>query len=115
MTLEQLIRGAEKALGYRVDRSWMIYTINSIVLDLALSMRVTRTDTAYNNYLPRQPAQILDVRRSPAGDVVTYTYVPRPLRYADDIPELPVWCHSAIVTYIVQRCRAEEYYGRAVA
>lgn len=114
MTLKQLIRSAENALGYRVDLGWMVYAINMIVQDLALSMRVTRTGTAYNNYLPRQPVQILDVRRSPVGDVVTYTYVPRPMRYADDMPELPIWCHSAIVTYIVQRCRAEEY-GRAAA
>lgn len=114
MTLRQLIKSAESALGYRVDLGWMVYIINSIVQDLALSMRVTRTDVAHNNYLPRQPVQILDVRRGPAGDTVTYTYVPRPMRYADDMPELPVWCHSAIVTYIVQRCRAEEY-GRAAA
>jgi hypothetical protein len=114
MTLEQIIKGAQNALGYRLDRGWLIYTINQIVLDLALSMRVTRTDVAYNNYLPRQPVQILDVRRGLTGDVVTYTYVPRPMRYADDTPELPAWCHSAIITYVVQRCRAEEY-GRAAA
>jgi len=114
MTLEQIIANVEDALGCRINRSRIIYSINEVVLDLALSMRVTRTDIAYNNRLPRQPVEIIDVQHAINGDRVTYTFVPRTLRYSDDVPELPVWCHNAIVTFVMQLYR-DQYHWQVAA
>jgi len=114
MTLDQIIRNVEGLLGYRIDRSLLIQIINETMINLALSMRLTRTDTAYNGYLTRQPVQSIDVRYSPGGDIVTYTYVPRELRHSDDVPELPIWCHSAIVSYAAQHIR-DAYDWRVAA
>lgn len=105
MKLDQIIKSIEGLLGFRLDRTWMIQHINETMMSLASSMHVTRTDIAYNGYLPRQPVEIIDVRYTSGGDLVTYTYVPRELRHSDDVPELPIWCHSAIVSYATQSIR----------
>ncbi len=106
MTLDQIIDSIETLLGYRVNRAWMIQVINETIISLAMTMRLTRTDTAYNGYLARQPIQIIDVRYASGGDVVTYTFIPKELRHSDDVPELPIWCHRAITTYAAQNIRA---------
>ena len=37
---------------------------------------------------------------------VTYRYMPEPLRVDTDIPDLPQWCHGALISYAVGRERA---------
>lgn len=37
---------------------------------------------------------------------VCYRYMPEPLRYDTDVPELPEWCHGALISYAVGRERA---------
>lgn len=103
MTLKAMLAAAGQMINGHVDQDAMIYFINQVVADMIRDMHITRTDIAYNNCLPRRPVEILDVRSEPSGDVVTYTFVPHMLRWAGDVPELPAWCHGAIVTYAVQR------------
>mgnify|MGYP001273145723 CR=1 FL=1 len=43
----------------------------------------------------------------PDGAVrVTYRYMPEPLKYDTDVPDLPEWCHGALISYAVGRERA---------
>lgn len=48
--------------------------------------------------------------RVPAVDdgavLVTYRYMPEPLKVDTDVPDLPEWCHGALVSYTVGRERA---------
>jgi len=37
---------------------------------------------------------------------VTYRYMPEPLRVDTDVPDLPEWCHGALISYAVGRERA---------
>ena len=50
---------------------------------------------------------LLPVGRVADGLVqVTYRYIPEPLRVDTDIPDLPEWCHGALIGYAVGRERA---------
>lgn len=41
------------------------------------------------------------------GDLlVTYRYMPEPLKVDTDVPDLPEWCHGAMIGYAVGRERA---------
>jgi len=49
----------------------------------------------------------LRVPCAPDGAIrVTYRYMPEPLRYDTDVPDLPEWCHGALICYAVGRERA---------
>ncbi|NLI54112.1 MAG: hypothetical protein GX417_07270 [Clostridiales bacterium] len=74
----------------------------SVVKVIALSREGTR--------LPFYYGVSTDLLRVPAvsdGDVlVTYRYMPEPLKVDTDVPDLPEWCHGAMIGYAVGRERA---------
>ena len=88
-------------------------TLTSGTLDLSGLPRavikvlaLTRGDTR----LPFYYGPVSDSLRVPAvpdGTIaVTYRYMPEPLRVDTDVPDLPEWCHGALIGYAVGRERA---------
>lgn len=74
----------------------------SVVKVIALSRDGTR--------LPFYYGAGTDQLRVPAvsdGDVlVTYRYMPEPMKVDTDVPDLPTWCHGAMIGYAVGRERS---------
>ena len=67
---------------------------------------LTRGDTRLPFYYGASTEQ-LRVPATTDGDVlVTYRYMPELLKVDTDIPELPEWCHGAMIGYAVGRERA---------
>ena len=88
-------------------------TLTSGVLDLTKLPRsvvkvisLSRADTRLPFYYGAG-TELLRVPAVPDGDVlVTYRYMPTPLKVDTDVPELPEWSHGAMVGYAVGRERA---------
>ena len=108
--------------------------LNDAMIDLAGDLALRRTDEIaltdgmlHLDALPRACVKVLGVFRNgtrypfyygtasgvlhvPAvadGQVlVTYRYLPPALVSDADVPELPDWCHSALIAYVVGRERA---------
>ena len=67
---------------------------------------LTRGDTRLPFYYGASTEQ-LRVPATTDGDVlVTYRYMPELLKVDTDIPDLPEWCHGAMIGYAVGRERA---------
>ena len=105
---------------------------NDAILDLAEKYKPVRTDTVAvvdgaidTATLPRQCLKILKITQNgtelaftagstsekislgASGNVeVTYRYAPKLLTSKTDVPELPLYMHNLIVTYVVGRERA---------
>ena len=107
MTLKEIIGAVRRQIG-DVDRQLLTQYVNDVMIDLARDLRPTRTDCIrpYRWQLPRVPVEVIKITRGRTSAAVTYTYVPQLLRYDADIPDLPEWCHAALVTFTVQRYRA---------
>ena len=74
----------------------------SAVKVIALSRGGTRLPFYYG-----VSTEQLRVPATADGEVlVTYRYMPEPLKVDTDIPELPDWCHGAMIGYAVGRERA---------
>lgn len=108
--------------------------INDAMIDLANDVRPRRTDpvtvenhTVRIDRLPRTCIKVQALRRdgvrypfyygSQTGYIcvpglsdgeaeLTYRYLPNELVSDTDVPELPEWCHSALIAYVVGRERA---------
>ena len=69
-------------------------------------LALTRESTRLPFYYGASTDQ-LRVPAVPDGAVfVTYRYMPEALRVDTDIPDLPEWCHGALISYAVGRERA---------
>ena len=131
--LLQLDRGTD-AQTLESWRDKLTRYLNDAMIDLASELQPRRTDELTLNggsldlsTLPRDVVKVLaltrestrlpfyygastDQLRVPAvtdGAIqVTYRYMPEPLRVDTDIPDLPQWCHGALISYAVGRERA---------
>jgi hypothetical protein len=131
--LLQLGRGTD-AQTLESWRDKLTRYINDAMIDLTADLQPRRTDTLtltdgtlITSELPRAAVKILaltrgDVRlpfyyglatdrlRVPCvedGEIdVTYRYMPESLKVDTDIPDLPEWCHGALISYAVGRERA---------
>ncbi len=73
-----------------------------VVKVIALSREGTRLPFYYG-----ASTEKLRVPAVEDGDVlVTYRYMPEPLKVDTDVPDLPQWCHGAMIGYAVGRERA---------
>lgn len=83
----------------------------NVVKVIALSRGSTR--------LPFYYGVSTDRLRVPAvsdGEVlVTYRYIPEPLKVDTDVPDLPEWCHGAMIGYAVGRERSSGDAGSIAA
>ena len=69
---------------------------------IALSRTGTRLPFYYG-----ANTELLHVPAVSDGELlVTYRYMPTPLKVDTDVPELPEWCHGAMIGYAVGRERA---------
>lgn len=74
----------------------------SAVKVIALSRAGTRLPFYYG-----ASTELLRVPAVSDGEVlVTYRYMPAPLKVDTDVPDLPEWCHGAMIGYAVGRERA---------
>ncbi|MEA4939539.1 MAG: hypothetical protein VB091_08135 [Christensenella sp.] len=131
--LLQLDRGTD-AQTLESWRDKLTRYLNDAMIDLASELQPRRTDelTLTNgsldlSKLPRDVVKVLALTREstrlpfyygasteqlrvpavPDGAVnVTYRYMPEALRVDTDIPDLPEWCHGALISYAVGRERA---------
>jgi len=74
----------------------------AVVKILALTRENTRLPFYYG--LSSDRLRVPAVTDGPAQ--VTYRYIPEPLRVDTDIPDLPEWCHGALIGYAVGRERS---------
>ncbi len=107
MTLSEMLGSTRRALDKDADATLIRQYINDAMMDLAHDLRPTRTDCIRMNRwkLTRVPVEILRVARGRDTAAVTYVYVPRLLERGWDEPDLPAWCHGALVAWAVQRYR----------
>ena len=131
--LLQLDRGTD-AQTLESWRDKLTRYLNDAMIDLTGELQPRRTDelTLTNgaldlSVLPRDVVKVLalargstrlpfyygvstEMLRVPAvedGAIrVTYRYMPEPLRVDTDVPDLPEWCHGALISYAVGRERA---------
>ena len=131
--LLQLDRGTD-AQTVESWRDKLTRYLNDAMIDLTSELQPRRSDTLpleggiiELRGLPRSAVKVIALTRGgtrlpfyygasteqlrvPAttdGDVlVTYRYMPEPLKVDTDIPELPEWCHGAMIGYAVGRERA---------
>lgn len=131
--LLQLDRGTD-AQTLESWRDKLTRYLNDAMIDLASELQPRRTDelTLTNGSLdltklPRDVVKVLALTREstrlpfyygastdqlrvpavPDGAVnVTYRYMPEAMRVDTDIPDLPEWCHGALISYAVGRERA---------
>ena len=132
-TLLQLDRASD-AQTLEAWRDKLTRYLNDAIVDLAGELQPRRTDelaltdgTLSLADLPRAAVKVValtkDGKRLPfyygfgSDDLrvpcaangpiqVTYRYMPEPLRYDTDEPDLPEWCHGALICYAVGRERA---------
>ncbi len=80
--------------------------LRNLPLSVVKVVALTREDTR----LPFYYGVSTELLRVPAvsdGDVlVTYRYMPEQLKVDTDVPDLPEWCHGAMISYAVGRERA---------
>lgn len=131
--LLQLDRGTD-AQTLESWRDKLTRYLNDALIDLTSELQPRRTDelTLANgaldlSALPRDVVKVValsrgntrlpfyygvstDNLRVPAAEdgaiSVTYRYMPEPLRVDTDVPDLPEWCHGALISYAVGRERA---------
>lgn len=132
--LLQLDRGTD-AQTLEAWRDKLTRYVNDAMVDLSAELQPRRTDTlTVDNgaldlaQLPRAAVKVLalDVNHArqpfyygtgtdnlrvptiPNGTSVSvlYRYMPNALLYDTDVPELPSWCHGALISYAVGRERA---------
>lgn len=131
--LLQLDRGTD-AQTLESWRDKLTRYLNDALIDLTSELQPRRTDelTLTNGSLdltalPRDVVKVLALTRGntrlpfyygvstanlrvPAAEdgeiLVTYRYMPQPLRVDTDVPDLPEWCHGALISYAVGRERA---------
>ena len=74
--------------------------------DVVKVVALSRGSTRLPFYYGLSTAQ-LRVPAAEDGEIqVTYRYMPESLKVDTDIPDLPQWCHGALVSYAVGRERA---------
>ena len=131
--LLQLDRGTD-AQTLESWRDKLTRYLNDAMIDLTSDLQPRRTDeltltsgSLDLSTLPRDVVKVIALSRGstrlpfyygastanlrvPAAEdgavQVTYRYVPEPLRVDTDIPDLPEWCHGALISYAVGRERA---------
>ena len=80
--------------------------LSALPRDVVKVVALSRGSTRLPFYYGLSTAQ-LRVPAAEDGDVqVTYRYMPESLKVDTDIPDLPQWCHGALVSYAVGRERA---------
>jgi len=83
----------------------------SAVKVIALSRGSTRLPFYYGG-----GTELLRVPAAEDGNVlVTYRYMPEPLKVDTDVPDLPEWCHGALIGYAVGRERSNGDAGSIAA
>ena len=140
--LLQLDRGTD-AQTLESWRDKLTRYLNDAMIDLTSELQPRRSDTLTLTdgevdlgLLPRSAVKVIalsrggtrlpfyygvstDKLRVPATDdgeiVVTYRYMPEPLKVDTDIPDLPEWCHGAMIGYAVGRERASGDAGSIAA
>ena len=140
--LLQLDRGTD-AQTVESWRDKLTRYLNDAMIDLTSELQPRRSDTltlkdgeVNLGLLPRSAVKVIalfrggtrlpfyygvstDKLRVPAvmdGEiVVTYRYMPEPLKVDTDIPDLPEWCHGAMIGYAVGRERASGDAGSIAA
>ncbi|MEA4869499.1 MAG: hypothetical protein VB062_02540 [Christensenella sp.] len=131
--LLQLDRGTD-AQTVESWRDKLTRYLNDAMIDLTSELQPRRSDhlmltggEADLSGLPRNAVKVIALSRGdtrlpfyygpsteklrvPAtadGEVlVTYRYMPEPLKVDTDVPDLPEWCHGAMIGYAVGRERA---------
>ena len=131
--LLQLDRGTD-AQTLESWRDKLTRYLNDAMIDLVGELQPRRSDTLALAdgeidlaNLPRSAVKVVALSRGDArlpfyygasteklrvpvvsdGDVlVTYRYIPEPLKVDTDVPDLPEWCHGAMIGYAVGRERA---------
>ena len=131
--LLQLDRGTD-AQTLESWRDKLTRYLNDAMIDLTSELQPRRSDTLTLTdgevdlgLLPRSAVKVISLSRGgtrlpfyygvstemlrvPAvedGAIrVTYRYMPEPLRVDTDVPDLPEWCHGAMIGYAVGRERA---------
>ena len=140
--LLQLDRGTD-AQTIESWRDKLTRYLNDAMIDLTSELQPRRSDTLALkggevdlSTLPRCAVKVIalsrggtrlpfyygvstDKLRVPATDdgeiVVTYRYIPELLKVDTDIPDLPEWCHGAMIGYAVGRERASGDAGSIAA
>ena len=83
-----------------------VLDLSALPRDVVKFVALSRGSTRLPFYYGLSTAQ-LRVPAAEDGDVqVTYRYMPESLKVDTDIPDLPQWCHGALVSYAVGRERA---------
>ena len=141
-TLLQLDRGTD-AQTIESWRDKLTRYLNDAMIDLTGELQPRRSDTLVltggeldlgklprsvvkvtalsrgNTRLPFYYGASTETLRVPAvsdGEIlVTYRYIPEPLQVDTDVPDLPVWCHGAMIGYAVGRERASGDAGSIAA
>lgn len=131
--LLQLDRGTD-AQTIEAWRDKLTRYLNDAMIDLTADLQPRRTDplpitdgTVDLSALPRAVVKVLalacggtrlcfyygatnDVLRVPGVESgtaqITYRYMPTLLQFDTDVPDLPSWCHGALISYAVGRERA---------
>ncbi len=132
-SLQQLDRNTDSQT-MELWRDKLTQYLNDAMIDLAGTIRPFRTDSlpvantrVDTTTLPRACTKVLSITQDgkrlafyygteagcicipgvPDGSVfITYRYLPKALETNTDIPELPEWCHGALISYVVGRERA---------
>ncbi len=80
--------------------------LSALPRDVVKVIALSRGNTRLPFYYGLSTAQ-LRVPATEDGEIqVTYRYMPEPLKVDTDTPDLPQWCHGALVSYAVGRERA---------